>query len=141
MLRMKKLPGTTPKTTALGCPFTASTINSTGVAAVISGLRLSFPARDSGSREVVGSDAPDWKRPRSEPPRWINPAADSLIPSESDSSATIIATPTPTPRAVRRVRARRRRRLLRMIAVTDRLQLQQLTRQRSAYRQSGRPDR
>ena len=81
-------------------------------------LRSSRPVSEAGRTEDVGSDTPDWNTPRSDPPRWTNPAAVLRKPCVNDSSATIVATPTAIPEAVKRLRAGRRTRLAEMMAST-----------------------
>ena len=62
-------------------------------------------SRLCGRTERVRSDAPCWKRPKSDRPTWINCFAVSWTPAVIESSATISPTPIATPATVSAVRA------------------------------------
>ena len=102
--------GRSPKTRNASRFWTRLTRRKIAATLEIPGVARSFASSDSGRSDLVRSDAPDWKTPKSARPTWIRSLAVRRTPAAIESSATISATPIATPAAVRPVRTARRMR-------------------------------
>src|SRR5262245_4330047 len=110
--RSANSPGPKPKSRNSSWPSTVPTRMKIWAASATPGSALTFATRLCGSTDRVRSEAPCWKRPKSERPTWIRSFAVFFTPAVMESRATISPTPIATPAPVRAVRALRRSRFL-----------------------------